>query len=95
MNFNWNLKPEESVLRFDPKNTLILLALEAGLSREMISSWNVVYTGVGKVNATLKGSEYVASYKPYLYLNPCRWFVYKLFIASLTSKSAVTSIGRD
>ena len=56
------------MLRFDPKNTLILLALEAGLSSEMISSWNVVYTGVGKVNATLKGSEYVASYKPYLYL---------------------------
>ena len=67
MSFNWNLKPEESVVRFDPKNTLILLALEARLPKEMISSWNVVYTGVGKVNAALKGSEYVPSYKPYLY----------------------------
>ena len=93
MNFNWNLKPEESVVRFDPKNTLILLALEAGLPKEMISSWNVIYKGVGKVNAALKGSEYVASYKPYLYLNPCGCFIYKLFIASLTSKGAVTSIG--
>ena len=82
-------------MRFDPKNTLILVALEEELPKEMIPSWNVVYTGVGKVNAALKGSEYVASYKPYLYLNPCRWFVYKLFIASLTSKSAVTSIGWD
>ena len=28
-------------------------------------------------------------------LNPCRWFVYKLFIANLTTKSAGTSIGSD
>ena len=50
-------------MRFDPKNTLILVALEAELPNEMIPSWNVAYTGVGKVNAALKGSEYVARYK--------------------------------
>ena len=56
MRFNWNLKPEESVVRFDPKDTLILVALQAELPREIIPSWNVAYTGVVKVNAALKGS---------------------------------------
>ncbi len=51
-------------MRFDPKNTLILVALEAELPNEMVPSWNVAYTGIGKVNAALKGSEYVARYKP-------------------------------
>ena len=69
MRFNWNLKPEESVVRFDPKDTLILVALQAELPREMIPSWNVAYTGVGKVNAALKGSEYVARYKPINLIN--------------------------
>jgi hypothetical protein len=31
----------------------------------------------------------------YLYLNRCRWFVYKLLIANLTIKSALASIGSD
>ena len=56
-------------MRFDPKNTLILVALEAELPNEMIPSWNVAYTGVGKVNAALKGSEYVARYKPMNLIN--------------------------
>ena len=60
MCLNWNLQLGESVVRFDPKNTLILVALEAELPREMIPSWKVAYTGVGKVNAALKGSENVA-----------------------------------
>ena len=57
------------MVRFDPKNTLILVALEAELPNEMIPSWNVAYTGVGKVNAALKGSEYVARYKPMNLIN--------------------------
>ena len=51
-------------MRFEPKNTLILVALEAELPKKMIPNWNVAYTGVGKVNAALKGSEYVSRYKP-------------------------------
>lgn len=69
MRLNWNLQLGESVVRFDPKNTLILVALEAELPREMIPSWKVAYTGVGKVNAALKGSEYVARYKPVNLIN--------------------------
>jgi len=46
-----------------------LVALEAELPNEMIPSWNVAYTGVGKVNAALKGSEYVARYKPMNLIN--------------------------
>ncbi len=69
MCLNWNLQQGESVVRFDPKNTLILVALEAELPREMIPSWKVAYTGVGKVNAALKGSEYVARYKPLNLIN--------------------------
>ena len=69
MRLNWNLQLGESVVRFDPKNTLILVALEAELPREMIPSWKVAYTGVGKVNASMKGCEYVACYKPVNLIN--------------------------
>jgi adenosylhomocysteine nucleosidase len=37
--------------RFDPKTTLLVVALEAELPAKMIAGWHVVYTGVGKINA--------------------------------------------
>ena len=37
----------------NPKNTLILVALEDELPQKLIPSWDIVYTGVGKVNASL------------------------------------------
>ena len=40
-------------------------------------------------------SNQIINLQPYLYLNPCRQFVYKFFIVNPTIKSAVTSIGSD
>ncbi|NCV51273.1 MAG: 5'-methylthioadenosine nucleosidase, partial [Gammaproteobacteria bacterium] len=34
-----------------PDNTLIVVALEDELPTHMVPGWNVLYTGVGKVNA--------------------------------------------
>ena len=38
--------------RFDPQITLLVVALENELPRDMAAGWTIVYTGVGKVNAT-------------------------------------------
>ena len=38
----------------DPKNTVLLVALEKELPKQLIPTWNIYYTGVGKVNATYK-----------------------------------------
>ena len=37
--------------RFDPQTTLLIVALETELPRDMAAGWTIVYTGVGKVNA--------------------------------------------
>ena len=37
----------------DPKNTVLLVALEKELPKQLIPTWNIYYTGVGKVNAAL------------------------------------------
>ena len=34
-----------------PKDTLIIVALERELPRKLLPNWNIVYCGVGKVNA--------------------------------------------
>ena len=36
-----------------PENTLIVVALEDELPTHLVAGWNVLYTGVGKVNAAI------------------------------------------
>jgi len=39
--------------RFNPQTTLLVVALENELPRAMAAGWNIVYTGVGKINAAM------------------------------------------
>ena len=48
----------------DPKNTLLLVALEKELPKKLLPTWNIYYTGVGKVNAALSVVAAFNLYKP-------------------------------
>ena len=50
--------------RFDPQTTLLIVALENGLPRKMATGWNIVYTGVGKVNAAIALGDAIAMHQP-------------------------------
>ena len=39
--------------KFDPKTTLLIVALEEELPRDLAAGWQIVYSGVGKVNAAI------------------------------------------
>ena len=38
---------------FDPQTTLLVVALENELPRDMVAGWTIIYKGVGKVNAAI------------------------------------------
>ena len=50
--------------RFDPQTTLLIVALENELPREMAAGWTIVYTGVGKVNAAIALGDAIAKHQP-------------------------------
>lgn len=50
--------------RFDPQTTLLIVALENELPREMAAGWGIVYTGVGKVNAAIALGDAIARHQP-------------------------------
>ena len=50
--------------RFDPRTTLVIVALENELPRKFAAGWRVVYSGVGKVNAAITLCDALASYRP-------------------------------
>ena len=53
----------------DPKRTLLLVALEKELPKQLIPTWNIYYTGVGKVNAALSVVAAFNLYKPNVIIN--------------------------
>ena len=52
-----------------PKNTLIIIALERELPRKLLPNWNVVYCGVGKVNAAFSVVKAYNTFKPTVIIN--------------------------
>ena len=50
--------------KFDPRKTLLVVALENELPRNLAAGWQIVYSGVGKVNAAITLCDALASYKP-------------------------------
>ena len=46
------------------KNTLITVAMKEELSLEQADGWNVVYTGIGKVNALISVNQALTEFKP-------------------------------
>ena len=49
---------------FDPESTLLVVALENELPRQLAVGWQIVYSGVGKVNAAIALCNALASYRP-------------------------------
>ena len=52
-----------------PANTLIVVALEDELPTHLVAGWNVLYTGVGKVNAAIAATEAVLETRPIHLIN--------------------------
>ena len=52
-----------------PENTLIAVALEDELPTHLVAGWNVLYTGVGKVNAAIAATEAVLEMRPIHLIN--------------------------
>ena len=50
--------------RFDPRTTLIVVALESEFPRDLAAGWQIVYSGVGKVNAAISLCDALASCRP-------------------------------
>ena len=48
------------ITRFDPKTTLLIVALENELPRDIAAGRTIVYTGVGKVNAAIALGDAIA-----------------------------------
>ena len=52
-----------------PQNTLIVVALEDELPTQLLAGWNVLYTGVGKINAAIAATEAVLETRPVHLIN--------------------------
>jgi len=55
--------------RLNKSETLIIVALEDECPRDLLASWRVVYTGVGKVNALIGLSKAISENKPKTVIN--------------------------
>ena len=53
----------------DQKHTLLLVALEKELPKKTLPTWNIYYTGVGKINAALSVVQAYNLYKPNVIIN--------------------------
>ena len=52
-----------------PANPLLIVALETEVPAEIASRWQIVFTGVGKINATFHLSKAIAAYRPDFLIN--------------------------
>ena len=57
------------MIRFDPLTTLLVVALESELPRDMAAGWQIIYSGVGKLNAAITLCEAPPLYKPQQVVN--------------------------
>ena len=55
--------------RFDPATTLILVALEHELPRQLLTEWRIAYTGVGKINAAVSAEREILAKRPKTIIN--------------------------
>jgi adenosylhomocysteine nucleosidase len=53
----------------DKKDCVILVALENELPKNLMPDWNIVYTGVGKINASISIVKAYHEYNPKLIIN--------------------------
>ena len=55
--------------KFDSKSTLIIVALELELPRHLLPGWNIIYSGVGKINASSSLCDSIQIYNPETVIN--------------------------
>ena len=55
--------------KFRQADTLIVVALEAELSNDLLPDWRIVYSGVGKINATMALCDAVTAFRPRTVVN--------------------------
>jgi len=53
--------------KFSKSNTLVVVALEDELPRDLVDGWRIIYTGIGKVNAVIETSLAVEEKKARYY----------------------------
>jgi len=58
-----------SMSKFSKSNTLVVVALEDELPRDLVDGWRIIYTGIGKVNAVIETSLAVEEKKPDIIIN--------------------------
>jgi len=58
-----------TMTKFDPRTTLLVVALESELPRDLLAGWQIVYSGVGKVNAAITLCDALASSSPKTVVN--------------------------
>ncbi|MBL6783109.1 MAG: 5'-methylthioadenosine nucleosidase [Alphaproteobacteria bacterium] len=56
-------------MTINPQNTIIIVALESELPAHLLPDWPVIYSGVGKVNASIAASIAIQQYQPDVILN--------------------------
>ena len=54
---------------FDKSKSIILVALEDELPKKYLPGWNILYTGVGKINASYSVSKAIFKFKPETLIN--------------------------
>jgi len=54
---------------FNVSKSIILVALEDELPKGYLPSWNILYTGVGKINASYTASKAIFEFKPETIIN--------------------------
>ena len=54
---------------FNVSKSIILVALEDELPKKYLPSWNILYTGVGKINASYSASKAIFDFKPETIIN--------------------------
>ena len=56
-------------MRNNLNKKIILVALEKELPRDILPSFQIEYTGIGKINACIKAFEIILQYNPYMIIN--------------------------
>ena len=51
------------------KNSIILVALEQELPKKYLPDWHIIYSGVGKINASFAISKAYYEFKPEYFIN--------------------------
>ena len=79
--------------KFDPRTTLLVVALENELPRQLAVGWQIVYSGVGKVNAAITLCDALSSFRPKRVVNYGSAGALRKGLSGLRSRNTVFATG--